>query len=95
MKRRFYVVFLNVMDSSIKGWLKGTKQGTEFFSDFYYFSDLLTKMKKMKFFQEIKNSTMLHNIFETYFVGNKAKEKKTKHVKYSVYLSVFSPNAGK
>ena len=68
------------MDSSIKGWLKGTKQGTEFFSDFYYFSDLLTKMKKIKFFQEIKNSTMLHKIFETYFVGNKAKERISKRV---------------
>ena len=76
------------------GW-KEQNKALNFFPIFYYFSDLLTKMKKMKFFQEIKNSTMLHNIFETYFVGNKAKEKKTKHVKYSVYLSVFSPNAGK
>ena len=37
-------------------------------------------MKKIKFFQEIKNSTMLHKIFETYFVGNKAKERISKRV---------------
>ena len=75
------------------GW-KEQNKALNFFPIFYYFSDLLTKMKKMKFFQEIKNSAMLHNIFETYFVGNKAKEKK-QSTSNTLYLSVFSPNAGK